>query len=227
MTRLLPLLTGLALVAGTALLHGEWTQRWRPAPVLEQAVARLEHLPGDLGPWKLMPDSLPEDELAQAGAAGSWVRRYVHVRTGQSVLILLLCGRGGPLSVHRPEHCYRGAGFDMTAEPGRCQLPAGPNTTAQFWTAKFVRPESTGTTQLRICWSWFAAGAWQAPDNPRWGLAHEPAVYKLYVIHEIASQNEADEGDPCGQLLTRLVPALTCMLGAETPGDATPGLDRR
>ena len=57
--------------------------------------------------------------LDMAGAKGWWVRRFTNERTGTSVLVILLCGRAGPLSVHKPETCYTGAGYALASAPVR------------------------------------------------------------------------------------------------------------
>src|SRR4051812_24487116 len=109
--RLAPVLTGFALVLLAGLVHGLWTQRWHRSAELETAAARLTHLPQAVGDWKGEPVELDAQDLAASGAAGYWMERFTHRRTGAVVTLVLLCGRPGPLSVHRPEYCYRGAGF--------------------------------------------------------------------------------------------------------------------
>jgi hypothetical protein len=206
MTRSVPLLIGLATVAGVAVVQGVWTQRWRTSAELEAAAERLSRAPGDLGTWKAEPSELDADSLAEAGARGAWLRRYTDSRTGASVQIILLCGKPGKMSVHRPEHCYRGAGYDMLAEPMRYEIPAEPP--ADCWTTKFRKEESTGDVALRIYWTWFGDGAWRAPDSPRLAFAHLPALYKLYAIRELPARPERLEQDPTLDLLQRLLPAL-------------------
>lgn len=210
MSRSLPLLTGLALVLAAGYLHGVWTQRWRRAPELEQAVRRLRDLPGDLGPWKAQPAPVDEQDLAQAGAAGWWSRRYTHEKTGESVSVIMLCGRGGPLCVHRPEHCYRGAGYEMASAPLLHRPRLGPGAApAEFWTTRFVKQDVTGGEQLRIFWAWRGGGGWTAPNNPRWDLAHLPVLHKLYVVREVTTARpQRVEDDPAAHFLELLLPAL-------------------
>jgi hypothetical protein len=133
----LPLIVGLVIVLASTLVQGLWTQRWQKSADLESAVQRLNNAPGDLGTWKAEAVEFDADALADAGAQGSWVRRYTDKRSGVSVLVILLCGRSGKMSVHRPEHCYRGAGYEMMAEAVRYELAADP--IAHCWTTRFVR----------------------------------------------------------------------------------------
>jgi Protein of unknown function (DUF3485) len=206
MTRNLPLLAGLMIVVGAAVVEGMWTQRWQPSADLEAAVERLDHAPDNLGSWKTETVEFDAEALAAAGAQGSWVRRYTDSRTGASVLVILLCGRSGKMSVHQPEHCYRTAGYKMMADPTRCRAPG------DCWTAKFRKEETTGPVDLRIFWTWFGDGTWQAPDSPRLTFAHLPALYKLYMIRELPPRPERLEQDPSLDLLQHLLPALAGVL---------------
>ncbi len=214
MARLGPLLAGLALVLGTALVHGLWTQRWSKSADLAAAAARLDGLPDDLGEWKAEPGPEDREALADAGAEGWWLRRYTNQRTGAKVDVVLLCGPSGRMCVHRPENCYGGAGYELAASPARYTPTGADPGSAEFWTARFTREEVSDPVNLRIFWSWFADGAWHAPDNPRWALAHVPALYKLYVIHEEPpGPPVAVADDPAAQLLRLLLPALSRALG--------------
>jgi hypothetical protein len=210
MIRGFPLLIGLAIVAVVALVQGGWTQRWEKSVELESAVQRLAAAPDDLGSWKAELSELEADALAAAGAQGSWVRRYTDERTGASVQIILLCGRPGPMSVHRPEHCYRGAGYDMLADPIPCTIPG--ERPAYCWTTRFRKEESSGDVTLRIFWTWLSDDGWRAPDSPRLAFAHLPALYKLYAIRELPSRPERPELDPTLDLLRQLLPALSSAL---------------
>ncbi len=210
MSRNVHLLAGLALVLGTGLVHGLWTQRWGKSADLGEAVARLTRLPEDLGHWKAEPIAEDRESLTAAGAEGWWVRRYTNRRSGARVEVLLLCGQAGRMCVHRPEDCYRAAGYELATPPARFRQ-AG----ADFWTARFTREEPTGPVSLRIFWSWFGDGAWRAPDSPRWSLAHLPALYKLYVIREEPpGRTGRVEDDPAADFLHLLIPALSGALGS-------------
>jgi hypothetical protein len=194
----------LAVVLGTGLVHGLWTSRWGESDALAEA-ARGEGLPGQAGDWAAgEPEALDPRALRLAGAEGHWVRRYVNGRTGESVTVLLLCGRAGPMAVHRPEHCYGSAGYEMTRPAVR--VPVAPG--ASFWAATFRKPEATGPVVLRILWAWRGAGGWEAPDSPRLTLARCPVVCKMYVIHALAGAEDRPGEGPCVGFLRQLLPVL-------------------
>jgi hypothetical protein len=208
MARILPLLTALIVVLGTGLVHGLWTGRWQFGQQLETAAARLDTgLPESVGDWQAGPVELDAEALRQAGAEGHWLRRFTNRQTGATVTILLLCGRTARMVVHRPEHCYQGAGYDLAvpAVPWVLALEEHP---AGLRTAEFSKPEPGGAVRLRIFWSWLADGAWQAPSSPRFAFAGTPFLYKLYAIREMAAPRERLEEDPSLNLLRRLLPKL-------------------
>jgi hypothetical protein len=202
-------LAGLAVVLLAGVVYGAWTQRWGKSAALEAAAARMDRLPGDVGRWKAAPAEIDPEALRMTGAEGSWVRRYTHERSGAAVTVMLLCGRPGPMSVHRPEHCYRAAGYEPAAPPAPFTFRPAPDAPpAAFWTGRFWAPEPGGPA-LRIFWSWYADGAWQAPTEPRWAFARQPALYKLYIIHETAGRADRPEDDPAAELLRQLLPELS------------------
>jgi hypothetical protein len=110
------------------------------------------------------------------------------------------------MCVHRPEHCYRGAGYDLLADPIRCTI-AGERP-AECWTTRFRKEEPSGDVTLRIFWAWFDGERWRAPDSPRLAFAHLSALYKLYAIRELPARPERPEQDPTLDLLRQLLPAL-------------------
>src|SRR5207302_2863605 len=96
--------------------------------------------------WQGKADDLDPELVRRAGAAGARCSYFTHRRSRERVTVILLCGRAGPISVHRPEHCYQGAGYDLMTPPVRCSVTSqGDSVPAEFWTAKFRKQEDTGT----------------------------------------------------------------------------------
>jgi len=210
MKRTAPLLTALAILLGTGLVHGLWTGRWQKSAVLEAAAGRLDGLPTEFGDWQSEPAEESVEDLPQSGAEKWWVRRFTSRRTQQTVLVILLCGRTSAMVAHRPENCYSGAGYELVGAPGNYVVRSSDGKSlGDFWTGKFVKEESVGSVQLRIFWSWLAGGDWQAPAAPRWTFAGQPYLYKLYVSRDTNFRPEKLEDDPAVDLMRHLVPALT------------------
>jgi hypothetical protein len=212
------LLSAAALLAVDIYLYGSWTNRWARSRELEEAVARLNQTPLDSGDWRAEDQELTPREVERGEIAGHLRRRYRNRRTGEVVSVLLLVGRAGPMSVHTPDVCYRGAGYRQSTPESRAELTLpGTDSVAQFRTADFVKEAPATTSRLRIYWAWNAHGAWEAPDNARTALAGWPAVYKLYVVRQTVSSNQALEDRVVRDFLGQLLPQLQSTLFPSAP----------
>jgi len=220
MTRNLAVAVVLATLLGSGVVHGLWTHRWKPAHELQVAAARLDEVPLTVGDWRGEPAELDAAQAELAGLAGSWMRRYTNRRGGATVAVLLMCGRPGPTSVHTPQWCYGGAGYELTGPEARCSVNPPGAAPAEFWAARFHKQGS----YLRILWGWSGDGTWQAPDYPRLTLARFPALYKIYIIRELTNPHERPEDDPCLEFLRQFLPELSRSLFPATgPAAGGPG----
>jgi hypothetical protein len=215
MRHTLPIFAGFALLLFAGLVHGLWTGLWEESRALQDAATRVEQVPLVAGEWKGREMPIDHEAFAQAGARGYWMRSYIEGRTGESVTVLLMCGRWGKMAVHTPDLCYRGAGYEVAGEKVRQAVatPAGP---AAFWTARLRKP-GAGATALRIHWAWSADGSWRAPDSPRWTFAGSPFLYKLYVVRDVTAEGDRPgtaTGDPSQRWLEHFLPVLSDTLFA-------------
>jgi hypothetical protein len=189
------------------LVHGFWTQRWQTSQALDAAVARLYAVPPHAGNWNSVPVEVDAEPYQQARAVGYWMRRYNQEGQGGSITVILMCGRAGHMSVHTPDICYRGAGFEMVGEPVQEAVAMGPAAApAEFWTARFRQPAKTAGSELRIYWAWSHDGSWQVPRAPRLTFAGAPYLYKLYLVRETTGEPGRDELTQA--FLVQLVPEL-------------------
>jgi hypothetical protein len=210
MLRTLPLVTVVAILVLAGVVQGLWTGRWHTSAALEEALTRLDAVPLTLGDWHGQALETDAEQREQAEAAGSLYRRYENRQTRATVSILLVCGRPGPVSVHPPDVCFRGAGYEPAAAPARAEVPLdAPGPAASFWTAEFVKRDAGVSHRLRLYWAWSADGTWATPANPRLAFARVPALYKLYVFREVPSgaDSRADD-EPCLVFLRQLLPEL-------------------
>ncbi len=204
----LPLATGLILLVASGVLHGLWTQRWWPSRDLETATARLNEVPLRVGEWQGRDVPMGREVVERSGLAACWTRRYTHAGGRRGVTVVLMCGRAGPTSVHTPEWCYGGAGYERLGVTARHALEWGPGRAAEFWTADFRRPSATAPSFLRIFWAWSPDGVWSAPGSPRITFARHEALYKLYVLRETEGTHEPLSAEPCLDFLRELLPVL-------------------
>jgi hypothetical protein len=207
MTSTIRTIAAMTLLIGTGLVHGTWTNRWRPSAALTAQAARLDSVPTVIGDWKSTGFELDPEEREMAGAVNYLARRYTHAGRGITLTVLLLCGLPGNISTHSPEICYPGEGFSLDEATGFTRDYGSPNGPAEFRTA-LAKRGGTNPSVLRLFWGWNASKGWFAPDNPRWTFASEPALCKLYVVRETAGAIVDAKDDPCNEFLTVFLPEL-------------------
>jgi hypothetical protein len=197
------------LVAVSGAIHGMWTDRWGTAREQRLAVAaKLSDLPMTLGEWDATSLVMGDDVKKAARIDGYLMRNYINRRTGTQVSLLLVYGPAGPVSVHTPDVCYRGAGYDPVAAPQRRSLrDAVGGSTADFWIAKMRKENTEIPEYLQVLWAWSDGGAWRAPDRPRLTFARVPILFKLYVVRQMSGLEESGE-DVSLQFISVLLPEL-------------------
>lgn len=214
MFRIFLTVTAGAVLVASGIAHGIRTDRWTADPrELTEAVERLATLPVVIGAWD--GTDLSTSDSAQLGLAGVLARRYVNRETGKAVSIYLACGRPGPLSIHTPDVCYPADGYHEVDPPRRISLAVDDKTSAEFWSARYMRSRADGQTNLRIFWAWHTTRGWQVADNPRTAFFTESVLHKLYVIRELASANEPAQNDACADFVRALLPVLQEQLFAK------------
>jgi exosortase len=216
----IPVLAGTALVVGSAIVVGNWAGRWRDSEDLKLAVSRLDRVPMAIGDWIGRAEAVDPRVIRAAELDGCVVRRYEKARGGRTITALLVCGRPGPVSVHTPDVCYPGAGFEMARErPEMLPVPIDlPGARAEFARAEFERRVSLPPERIRIYWSWKSEGAWSVPYSPRLAFGSRPFLYKLYLIQGTSETDEPVDDAAFMDFLRRLLPALDKALGSD--GDA-------
>ena len=215
------LVVGAAILLAAGVVHGLWTDRWQPSAAPAAFAARLPDVPQTLGEWDARSVQLDPQKIEMAQVSGYLARAYAHRRDGTVLTLLLLAGRSGPVAVHPPDVCYAGTGFAVVSGPSRCRVDD-----AELWTARFRKGDAAAPVNLRIFWAWSAAGEWQAPANARWTFARYPALYKLYVIQQTPTPDDAPEQGPCVEFLRLLLPELQHSLFSDRPAGAEAAMER-
>lgn len=214
MRRLLPYLAAIGLILGSGAVSGVWTERWRPSSAIQEAVARLEKVPMNVGDWQGRPSELDRRQLEAGNISGHLLRTYVNRKTGEELTTLVVCGRPGPISVHTPDICYQGAGYALERSPERVTVAAdGSAGAGEFFRGDFLKTTGAVPSGLRILWSWNGGGGWRAAENPRLAHAASGALYKLYVVRQFSGGGPTRVGDDVGiEFLRAWLPAADAAL---------------
>ncbi len=208
--RVIPNLVVISIVIATGIVSGLWANRWTTSPALNLATARLGRLPLAIGDWKGRSEPVDPRELIAAEIDGCLVRRYENRRSGRKISLLLVCGRPGPVSVHTPDVCYPGAGYQMAQkQPSTVVVESGSGyAPSEFLTARFRRGQSVVPEGLQIFWSWNATGKWTVPKSARLEFAARSFLYKLYVISATAGEREESGEAWEMEFIRQLLPEL-------------------
>jgi hypothetical protein len=196
-----------AVIIGTGLVHGAWTNRWGPSPQMAALAARLESVPMTIGDWTATPFELGVRERKMAGAEAYLARQYTNPGRGVTVSVLLVGGLPGKISTHTPEVCYTAAGYDL-GTPVAYDRRYGPDgLRANFRTARAIR-SGANPDALRIFWTWHGPTGWAAPEEPRLTFASESLLCKLYVVRKTGRAAVDPGRDPCNEFFDLLLPIL-------------------
>jgi hypothetical protein len=211
----------LPLVVTAGVAEGLWEGRWAASEDLQRATARLGEVPLAVGDWQGQAEELDPAQVERAEFTGYLLRRYVHRRTKWCVSVLVACGRPGPLSLHTPEVCYPGSGYEAVgpAESGTVLVP-GLAEPVELKSIRFRQPGGPYARQLNVCWSWSATGAWRTPEHPRLTFAREAALYKMYVISPEAGTSRGQQAG--SEFLKAFLPDLNRHLFPDRPAGAAP-----
>src|SRR2546430_980812 len=105
-------IVALGAIAIYGLSAGILSGRWTPA-ARDNSAANLENVPVTIQGWHGQALQLGTKELQAAEIKSHLYRTYTHETTGQTVSVILVHGRSGPISVHQPTVCYQGAGYEL------------------------------------------------------------------------------------------------------------------
>ncbi|MEO6807849.1 MAG: exosortase-associated EpsI family protein [Isosphaeraceae bacterium] len=211
MLRRLSQVTALAILFTAGLVHSRWSGHLTSPQELRSQAAALDRIPLVLGNWHGQSQTLDERMIQVAGISHYLMRQYQNERTGDKLTVLLVCGPPGPISVHTPEVCYTGIGYQQASPLTRQRVDAEtPARGDEFWVAKMAKPDALVPESLRILYGWSVGGPWTASDHPRLDFGGAPALYKLYVVSEDGGAESASssESHPDEAFLRQFLPEL-------------------
>jgi hypothetical protein len=196
-----------ALTIAAAVVQGRLANRWDKPADLTAAAERLKAFQQDVGPWRAAGSyKLTPQVTSTLQCAGYIYRRYVNANTGEAVVLAVLVGPPGPISVHTPEICYSGADYTQMGERQAVSLGnEGSNQSA--WLTQF-QARDLGGEALRVYYAWSDGRTWTAAEQPRVAFAGQSLLYKFQLAVQMPAGAAPDAGDPGKAFLNALLPAL-------------------
>ncbi len=221
--RSLPLLVVCLIVVGSGVIHGLIIDRWGSSGDLGRAVASLQQIPNEFGDWKSQEpttsarEPISARELEVGEIDGYLARIYTNPANGSTVNLMIVCGRPGPISVHTPDICFKGAGFEIVKQYQRHQIASTQDNseTAEAFFADFTKPVNAAEQNLRVFWMWSDGRQFFAPDNPRIAFADKDFLYKIYLTRAIERVGDPPETDQCVSFFKLAMPILQRSLFSE------------
>lgn len=202
---ILSVLFALVLTLGAGILHGRLRHRWGPDKYLREAGQRLAEFPDQVGPWTLVSrEELPAETLAMLHCSASLLRSYINQETGETVIVTVLQGPSGPISVHTPEICYSSRAYRVSEPRSVVKLDVAGERPSEFWALTF-RSKDVDESLLRVHYGWTTDGVWQAPASARWSYAGYPYLYKIQLA---SLPRDLSAHDPCASFLRDFIPVL-------------------
>ncbi len=215
MARYLPAGVGLVLIVVSAVLQGNWSERWTTFPELQLYADQLINVPIEIGEWRSREHEEPTKRVLEAaGAVGSLSRDYTNEK-GQTVSVFLVTGRVQDMFYHEPKRCYQASGFEMQAEPERFEFAIGDGETANFFASRFLKTDETSRQEQVVYWSWDGSGEWLAPKEYKWDFRGQRAIYKLYLMY-MPSGTDTISQNPATEFIPVLIPELNKAFAAAT-----------
>jgi len=215
--RTLPLLIVCVIVVGSGVIHGLIIDRWGSSEDLSRAVASLQKVPAEFGNWESQESTISERELEVGEIDGYLSRIYTNRADGSRVSMMIVCGRPGPISVHTPDICFKGAGFQIVKQPERHHIASTPESseTGDAFFADFTKPVNAAAQNLRVFWTWSDGSQFFAPDSPRLAFAGNRFLYKIYLTRTIERVGDPPETDQCVSFFRLAMPVLQRSLFSE------------
>ena len=201
------LVIALAIIVPVGIVKGRWTGRWTPSETFNFRLAAIGRIPLNIGDWTGRDINPEARTYERSGVVGGRMIRYENA-SGEAISVMIVCGRPGPTSVHTPEACYAGAGY----EPASARVPISVSDEQEgadeLWASDFLKEDTATPEYLRIFHGWSIGGPWRASVNPRRDFAGSDSLYKIYVVRPMSRVAAGPSSDPAIAFMRRLFPEM-------------------
>ena len=213
---ILPTAAMLVVLAIGTYWQGIYSERWTPydSALLEAFTARLNEVPLEFGDWKGEEKEYDKEQFKRSKCRGCVSRLYTNKRNGDKISVYLVSATARHATIHTPDWCYRGAGYDMQGDPYNYDVDCGEEVpTAEFATTTFKKQSRDRQPEhLRILWTFAYDRSWMGPTFAKFHFAGKPALYKLYLITPIGDQLQDIEDSPSLRFARDFMPAINRVL---------------
>jgi hypothetical protein len=198
----------IGLTIGSGAMQGKLSNRWGHSDELRKAGAKLESLPKVFGDWDMVKsETMDQYALDQLQPAGYIQRLYVNRMSGAAVMVTVMVGQCGPISVHTPEVCYGSRDNQQQGVRQAVEIPRSAGGSDAVWKTTF-RLKGIDAQVMNIYYGWTAGDRWAAAENPRFSYAAEPKLYKIQLASRLPAWLDDKTADPGVQFLTDFFPVL-------------------
>ena len=216
---------GVVLAVGTY-VEGNFSDRWFGASSakLNRFTELVPQVPMQIGGWIATDDEKLSDEEFAKTHCTAYISRTYRNPEGQSVNVYLVSGSGRHTTIHTPDWCYVGAGYDKTEDPQQYRMQIGdveqPETDPEFLTTIFRRENMHGKDEVRIFWTFSDNGNWAGPRNPKNEFGGRPAMYKIYLITDVGEAGDDIRSNPTTNFVKEFMPTINKILFQEPEAPA-------
>ncbi len=179
---------------------------------LEQFTERLDKVPKLIGQWEVISDKeIPPEEFKASNCDGYKSYTFQNRETNEVVDVFLASGTARHITIHTPDWCYPAAGYGRKTdiEPAliSCQeVELNP----EFLTARFVKRKQATSAEipLQVFWSFSYDGEWTAVQSAKVAFAGRDALYKIYLINHLPSQETRWQQVPSVKFIEECLPTI-------------------
>ncbi len=200
MNRIFATCVTIGCLAAIGVAYGKINDRWGVPTELLAAAEGLKKVPMEIDGWTATEVPIDQKQLDVAGAMGSLSRIYSSPDKAHGVIVTILCGRHGPISLHEPTVCFVGAGMKQLRPVSQVKVDHGA-ADSSFLNTEFSSPKP-GEPVQRTFWSWSTdTRKWKAPENPRMEFVSAKVLYKVYFITPLGTSTGETETETPPEVL--------------------------
>jgi hypothetical protein len=219
MNRVLPVVLVLVVLAIGTLVEARLSDRWSAAKSekLDDFTQRLNSIPKQIGDWVGVDEPINQEEFKASNCTNCVSRTYTN-REGQKVNVYLVSGSARHVTIHTPDWCYVGAGYEKVQDPQQYRDDLNKlEPKPEFLTANFRKETPLMKSEIRIFWSFSDDGNWYGPRIPKAAFAGRPALYKIYLITDISEVGAKIETNPSLEFARIFLPTINPILFPPIP----------